>query len=181
MTASVLLIDADPELHTELAHAVHGEFSFYGAKTVELGLRIASRRPPAVVVVDAHAPGPRIEEVVAALRAVSHGVRLIFVTSHDDPDERARLMTLGPVLPKPFEIDRLKHLVKNAVRLRGMSDDVERLRSRTGQFSLPPPSTRSPPSSSRRATPPPSSQGGSEPTPPSWDPPSSSPRSSRKD
>jgi DNA-binding NtrC family response regulator len=136
-TPAVLLIDADPDLHDQVAGALGSDFALLGARTVELALKVAGRRAPAVAVIDAQISTHTAEEIAAELRALSPNVRLVFLTSYHDPRETSRLTALGTLLPKPVDNERLKQAIKNAVRLQGMSAGVERLRTRTGQFAIP--------------------------------------------
>ena len=137
-TVAVLLIHPDPEVHNGVTQALGSEFAVVGARSLELGLKIAARRAPQVAIVDAELESHTPEEVAAELRGVHPSVRLVLLAAQGEPSEAGRLTALGTLVPKPFDPARLRQAVKNAVRLQGMSAGVERLRTRTGQFSMPP-------------------------------------------
>lgn len=147
---AVLLLDPEP---TEELSAALAEFALLAARTVELALRLAARRPPAVAVIDAQIGTHTPEEILTELRAINPGMRAVFLSTRQDPQESGRLTGLGALIPRPVDPERLQQAVRNAVRLHGMSAGVERLRSRTGQFSMTlpaatdpnaPPNSRSP-------------------------------------
>jgi DNA-binding response OmpR family regulator len=135
----ILLVDADTTVH-DLANEVLGnEGAVLGARTAPLALRMAGKRSPAVVVIDDELTESTPEKFLADLRDVSPMVRAALLTRSREPQHTARLSTLGPVLVKPLDGDRLLVVVRSLLRLRSMAEGVERMK--TGEF--PPVSDRS--------------------------------------
>ena len=132
----VLLIDPDTADHDVVASAIGGEFAFLGAKSIELGVRLAARRPPGVAVIDVSALKGPLEDITAELRAGSASLRFIFLSAPGV--DTSGLTSFGAVLPKPIDPERLLQAVRHAVKLQGMSAGVERLKTRTGQFATTP-------------------------------------------
>jgi len=131
----ILLIDADTAVHELATTALGGEGAVLGARSAALAAKIAAKRPPAVVVVDDEVADSTPEAVVTELRATSPHLRAIVTTRSREPEHTARLTTLGPVLVKPLDAERLRATVRAALRLRSMAAGVERMK--TGEFKAP--------------------------------------------
>jgi DNA-binding response OmpR family regulator len=130
--AVVLLVDADPAVHDLVSRAITTECAFLGARTAELALRLAVKRAPAVVILDDQLPETTPDQLFAEIKAQCPGTRAILVTSSRDPDHTAKLATMGPVLTKPLDEERLRVAVRAVLRLHAMSAGVERMK--TGEF-----------------------------------------------
>jgi len=128
---TVLLVVADWELRAEADAALREEFSIEVFDASPAALERAAERTPAVVVVDANVAAS--SALVARIRASSPTLRAVFLGT-GRAGEEARLFSLGVVLPRPVDGARLAQAVRNAIRLHGMSENVERLKRTTGQF-----------------------------------------------
>jgi CheY-like chemotaxis protein len=71
--------------------------------------------PVAMVISDIRMPGRDGLEVLAQLRRSDIDVTVILMSAHADPATRAQAERLGAdaFLPKPFEIDELRVMVRN--------------------------------------------------------------------
>ena len=74
-------------------------------------LALARADPPDAVLLDVEMPEMDGPQTLAALRATPATAHtpVVFLTAHDDPDELARLQTLGAagILAKPFDVSML--------------------------------------------------------------------------
>jgi DNA-binding response OmpR family regulator len=131
----ILLVDAETSIHELATSALGNEGAVLGARTAALATKIASKRPPAIVVVDDNVADASPESLIAELRANAPHLRAIVLTSSREPEHTARLTALGPVLVKPLDLDRLRATVRSLLRLRNMAAGVERMK--TGEFSVP--------------------------------------------
>jgi len=155
---AVLLLERDATLIDVAQRCLPDEIELHVAKTLEMALRVAARRPLAVVILDMPLTGAAPAETVAKLRAHQPALRVIFLAERTADVDR-RHTQLGFVLRKPVTSERLADAVRAALRLQGMSTGVERMRSSSGTFRavhLPetpargtPVSTLSPPPSDR--------------------------------
>ena len=130
----VLLVDADPAVHELVARAITSECAFLGARNADLAIRLASKRAPAILIIDDQLP-ESAEAFYADMKASHPNIRAVLLTESRDPEHTAKLATMGPVLAKPLDEERLRIAVRSALRLYAMSAGVERMK--TGEFSLP--------------------------------------------
>jgi len=130
----VLLVDADPAVHELVSRAITSECAFLGARNPELAMRLASKRAPAILIIDDQLPDG-VESFYASIKGRYPNVRAVLLTESRDPEHTAKLATMGPVLAKPLDEERLRVAVRAALRLQAMSAGVERMK--TGEFSLP--------------------------------------------
>lgn len=159
---AVLLLERDANVIEIAQRCLAEEVELHVANTVDLATRITARRPVAVAILDATMAGLIPTDTVAKLRGPRPGLRIVFLA---EPafDLDKRYAQLGSVLRKPVTLERLADAIRNALRLRNMSDGVQRMRSSSGTYpavrlpemtpavpaspSAPPPSHSSPPSS----------------------------------
>lgn len=109
----ILVVD-DSKLVHELARVALESHDGWEVRCTASGaeaVALAAAEPPDAILLDVEMPELDGPETVAALRAepsCAHSP-VVFLTAHDDPDELARLRTLGVagVLPKPFDANTL--------------------------------------------------------------------------
>lgn len=120
----VLVIDADPMAHDHIADALADEeCMILGAGSEAVALRLAERRPPGVVILDAasvRAPA----ELVQRLQRIAP--RLLALIAIDDAslDGATNLAAVGAVLCKPLDPEVLQSAVRSSSRLSAMTDDT---------------------------------------------------------
>jgi DNA-binding NarL/FixJ family response regulator len=166
---AVLLLERDANVIDIAQKCLADEVELHVANTVELALRITVRRPVMVAVLDATMAGLIPTDTVTKLRAARPGMRIVFLAEPAFDLDR-RYGTLGSVLRKPVSLERLADSIRNALRLRNMSDGVQRMRSSSGTYPavrlpeiappLPPSPSAPPPSNS--VPPPPEAHGASD-------------------
>lgn len=88
------------------------------AATGEAALRTAARRAPALALVDVALRGAIDGVETARQLQARHGVPILFVSAHSDPDTLARMQALRPAghLSKPFEARQLQQAVAAALK-----------------------------------------------------------------
>jgi CheY-like chemotaxis protein len=116
----ILVVD-DSELVQELARLAlepagwHVRCTGSGAE----GVASAAAEPPDAVLLDVEMPELDGPATVAALRAQAATARtpILFLTAHEDPQQRARLAALdvAGVLAKPFDVAALAGEVAGAL------------------------------------------------------------------
>lgn len=130
---AVLLLERNASVIEVAQRCLPDEVELHVAKTVEMGLRIAARRAPAVVVLDTSMAGASPADTVSRLRAHHPSLRVVFLVEPAVDVDR-RYTQLGFVLRKPLTAERLTDAIRTALRLQGMTVGVERMRSSSGSF-----------------------------------------------
>jgi DNA-binding NtrC family response regulator len=123
----VLLIDADATSVGVATAALGKEAEVVVARTREVALLIAGKRPPAVVVIDESLlEGPPFR-LIQQMLALSPEMRTVVLSSSDDAARAAHLSLLGPVLKRPVEPAKLRQLVRRALQFSLMASGIRKL------------------------------------------------------
>ena len=129
----VLIVDADPETHLVADGALpESECAIIGARSAEMGLKLAERRPPSVLVVDAKLGA--LGYLTERLRRISPHIHIVMLVPPDQATQAAaaRLGGVGSMLRKPIEVTRLRSTVRTVLRLSAMSAGIKRMRGASG-------------------------------------------------
>ena len=131
---AVLLLERDATI-IDVARACFlvENVELHVANSVDLAVRIASRRPLVVAVLDATMAGAVPGETVMKLKAFHHALRIVFLADPGVVVDR-RHSQLGLVLRKPFTAERFGDTVRSALRLQSMSAGVQRMRHSSGTY-----------------------------------------------
>lgn len=88
------------------------------AATGEAALRAAARRAPDLALVDIALRGAIDGIETARELQARHGVPILIVSAHSDPDTLARVQALRPAgyLSKPFDSHQLQQAVETALK-----------------------------------------------------------------
>ncbi len=131
---AVLLLERDAAI-IDVARACFlvENVELHVANSVDLAVRIASRRPLVVAVLDATMAGAVPGETVMKLKAFHHALRIVFLADPGVVVDR-RHSQLGLVLRKPFTAERFGDTVRSALRLQSMSAGVQRMRHSSGTY-----------------------------------------------
>jgi DNA-binding response OmpR family regulator len=107
-----------------------------------MGLKLAERRPPSVLIVDAKLGG--FGYLTERLRRISPHIHLVLLVAPDDPVEAAsaRLGGAGSMLRKPLDTVRFRSTLRTVLRLSAMSAGVKRMRGAHDEHAVPAPLPR---------------------------------------
>jgi DNA-binding NtrC family response regulator len=125
----VLLADPDPNVHALVSAALPEDCAFLGARTRDIALRVATKRPPSLCIVSDAMPDTTPAALVASLLALSPAMRAMVLTESRQAEKTARLLELGTVHTKPLDAARFHDAVKNALRFCRMFASVANLKS----------------------------------------------------
>lgn len=146
----VLVVDLDPDTHAVAEGALpENECALVSARSPEIALKMAERRPPSVLVI-----GDRIQGLAylsERLRRLTPHLHVLLLTSQDQPQEpnpfsapdpaaaRAsqRAAGVGSVLRKPVDVGRFRSTLRTALRLAAMAAGVNRMRGTSESGSMP--------------------------------------------
>lgn len=118
---AVLLVEDDHEMHRLLVSVVRGEgadvvSAYAGPDAVAVLTASRGIRSFALVITDVRLPGCSGLEVVAGLRLWDADLPVIVITAFGDATTHGEALRLGArVLDKPFDLDDLRRLVRDAV------------------------------------------------------------------
>jgi CheY-like chemotaxis protein len=115
-TASVLVIDDDPDVRAFIAAALeeHG-YRVREAGDGKEGLAEIERDKPDLVIVDFLMPGLSGAEVARRIRAKLPKQPILFVSGYSETDAVKRTAPDAPLLTKPFRADALAKAVRAAL------------------------------------------------------------------
>ncbi|APR82296.1 Hypothetical protein A7982_07645 [Minicystis rosea] len=122
----VLVVDIDPETHLATDGALpETECVLVTARSAEMGLKMATRRPPSVLVVDGKIGG--LTYLTEKLRRLSPHLHVILLVGADQPADAPapRISSPTSLLRKPFDVMRFRSTVRTVMRLSAMSAGVK--------------------------------------------------------
>ena len=125
----VLLVDPDPDGPRARLGGPPEDCAFLGARTRDIALRIAAKRPPSLAIVSDGMTDATPEALITALLGLSPAMRAMVLTESRQADKTARLLELGTVHTKPLDPGRFRDAVKNALRFCRMFASVAHLKS----------------------------------------------------
>jgi len=123
MKPSIIIVDDDEDISKILCHRLtKAGYDVTVALDGEQGLKIATRRPPALILLDVMLPGKSGFEVLSRLRQ-NHStskVPVILLTSRNQEEDVLQGLTAGAndYLTKPFSIPELLVRVKMHLKKR---------------------------------------------------------------
>ena len=136
----VLVVDIDPETHLATDGALsEAECVLVNVRSAEMGLKMATRRPPSVLVVDGKIGG--LTYLTEKLRRLSPHLHVVILVSSDQPaDAHApRISSPTSLLRKPFDVVRFRSTVRTVLRLSAMSAGVKLMHGAGHRAPLGPP------------------------------------------
>jgi DNA-binding NtrC family response regulator len=129
--AKVLIVDDEGKMRAVLAMALDQEgYEVEEAETAEVALEKAESFLPDVVVTDMRMPGASGLELLKKLKRRNPETECIVMTAYADARSGIEAMRSGAMqyVAKPFEMDEMLLLVRNAVESRTLHREVEDLR-----------------------------------------------------
>lgn len=124
----VLLVHRDPVVLELIAGTLGDEFEFARARSAAAAQELSASRSFAVIVADATNDSDVALDLVQSLRARAPHVQAIFFADVRDTGSAWRLADFGTVVPKSYDLDRLRLAVRKAARLSAMSSGAEKLK-----------------------------------------------------
>ena len=126
--AKILVVDDERMIRWSIQQALAGDG--HAVATVETGeeaLAQAADDTPDLVLLDITLPGIDGIEVLRRLKAQDPAVTVVMVTAMDDVKTAVEAMRLGAYdyISKPFDLDRLKVLVQNALDRHELRQELE--------------------------------------------------------
>jgi len=114
-----MLVVEDSADHVELIRAVLAgeDVEIAAVPTAEAALENFSRLRPRIVLSDVHLPGMSGFELLERVLAQDPGIDFILVTGHYSPESAVDAIRKGATdyLPKPIDLERLRHCVRSLV------------------------------------------------------------------
>ena len=127
----VLAIDDEPGVRESLRLILAGEFEVLEAADGAAALAILGARRVDVALLDVRMPGQPGSRVLPQIRAIDESIPVILITA--DPHLRMAVdaMKAGAYdyLAKPFDVDELLDLVREAAQQRGKERELDYLRA----------------------------------------------------
>jgi DNA-binding response OmpR family regulator len=121
--ASILVVDDDPEIVAMLtARLGHRGYTITTASDGERALELARREKPDLVLLDVMMPKRSGWEVARALRQdpVTQDIKIVMVTAIGEQvnELTSPLYGADAYIDKPFEFDKLEHVIKGLLTTR---------------------------------------------------------------
>jgi DNA-binding NtrC family response regulator len=127
----VLVVEDDPRLLDILTrHLDRMGFAVRGAPGATRALQMLEEGPADVVLTDVRMPGMDGRTLMAVLSERYPGVRVILMTAFGSVDDAVEAMRAGAYcyLVKPFKVEAVQGVLRNAARELALSREVEGLR-----------------------------------------------------
>ncbi|HAM59662.1 MAG TPA: Fis family transcriptional regulator [Candidatus Rokubacteria bacterium] len=126
----VLVIDDEPGVRESLAEILKYEFEVLGAEDGAAGLQIIRSRRVDVVLLDVRLPGERGPAVLPRILALDDSLPVILMTAVPDVRTAVECIKAGAYeyLVKPFDVDEILLLVRQAAQQRVLEREVCYLR-----------------------------------------------------
>ncbi|MDP2626876.1 MAG: sigma-54 dependent transcriptional regulator [Candidatus Rokubacteria bacterium] len=126
----VLVIDDEPGVRESLAEILKYEFEVLGAEDGAAGLQIIRSRRVDVVLLDVRLPGERGPAVLPRILALDDSIPVILMTAVPDVRTAVECIKAGAYeyLVKPFDVDEILLLVRQAAQQRVLEREVCYLR-----------------------------------------------------
>jgi DNA-binding NtrC family response regulator len=121
----LLVIDDDRSVvHFIRAACKELELTVHAAEDGEEGLAMLKRHQPDAILLDVMLPGMTGLELFQKIRRLDERIPVIVITAGGESDAAIEAMTLGALdfLLKPLDVERVRHLVKQALEIRRLME-----------------------------------------------------------
>jgi DNA-binding NtrC family response regulator len=130
--ASLLIVDDEKAIRKQLMWQLTDMFSVYEAENVDQAKQICSKTSIDIILIDLHLPpdltSPRSgKDMLSYIRIQHPGIIPIIMTGLADPALSLNVIDMGAwdVFTKPINPDELTIVMKRALRLRDLSNELE--------------------------------------------------------
>jgi len=129
--AKILVVDDEPEMLETLSDVLEDEG--YKVLTVNNGVRAIAKvkeEKPEVVLLDIKMSDMDGMEVLHWIKKINKDIPIIMITGYGSMDSVIQAMKLGAYdyLPKPFDLEKMKVLVKRALEARILTEQIASLK-----------------------------------------------------
>ena len=136
MTPRILVIDDEERMCWVLERALSHEG--YQVVTATRGLRgidLTQETDPSLVILDLKMPDIDGIEVLKEIKKINPSIPVIMITAHGTIDTAIEAMKIGATdyITKPFKLDKLKVLVKQALPLTSSKNQINLLHQKLGK------------------------------------------------
>jgi class 3 adenylate cyclase/DNA-binding response OmpR family regulator len=126
-----LIVDDDPDIRAFLEDTVRAMTPYIPviAESGEMGLRMARKVNPDLIILDYELPDMKGVDVVQALHDEECDIPVVFITSYGSESVAIEVFRLGvhDYLPKPFTFDELLRSVQRVFKQVSLEEERERL------------------------------------------------------
>jgi len=136
MSARVLVVDDDHEMRVSLGHLLQSAgYETQLVKSAPEGLVALQESAPDVVLSDVQMPDMNGLEFQKRVRELTH-VPVVLISAHGDIPMAVNALQDGAYsfVEKPFDPRRLLGILKNAIRMKRLMDDTNRLQDRLAEL-----------------------------------------------
>ncbi len=132
----VLVVDDEPGVRESLRMLLRNEFDLELAASGEEAIERARRRAPDCVLLDIMMPGLDGIETLARLKAAHPRLPVVMVTATTTVKTAITAMKTGAsdYVQKPFDLDELRLVLRNALRSADLERENEELRAELGRL-----------------------------------------------
>ncbi len=126
----ILIIDDEEAARYGMARALKN-YSIDEAASVDEARKSVAAARPDLILLDINLPGASGLDYLRELAATGDAPPVVMITAHGSERTAVEAIKAGAYdyLPKPFEVDELRLVVKNAVEAQGLRRENERLRA----------------------------------------------------
>ncbi|MCL4551638.1 MAG: sigma-54 dependent transcriptional regulator [Bacteroidetes bacterium] len=124
----ILVIDDNDSIRETLTNLLTRlNYSVLSASNGRMGIDIAKKEQPDLIISDLRMPQMDGLEVLEELQKYDPQIRVIIITAHDDMLTTVQAMQKGAYdfIEKPIEIERLKISIKRALQNKKLSEKIE--------------------------------------------------------
>jgi len=128
----ILLIDDEPKILKILKNLFEGEgFDVLTAENGTTGLEFVKGNEIDVLVTDFKMPELSGMEVLEKVKEISEEIQVILITAYGEVPDAVKAMKLGAFdfIQKPFQMDNILLLVKNALKVSKLQKENKRLKN----------------------------------------------------
>lgn len=138
MALDVLIVDDEEDIRELVAGVLEDEgYETRTAATSESAIEALDARRPSLVLLDVWLQGSRLDglELLEEIKKRDPSIPVLMISGHGNIDTAVAAIRRGAVdfIEKPFEADRLLHLVSRATETERLRRENQALRARVGQ------------------------------------------------
>ena len=117
MQHKILIVDDEANVRFVIKEAFSGAYQVFTAAEGQAAIEIIKKERPMLVFLDIKMPGPSGLEVLQLIKETGHSPIIWMLTGEEDLEVALKTLKMGAAgyLTKPFEVQKLREIVNNAV------------------------------------------------------------------